>query len=169
MGRRSGARHVDQRRRRCDVLFEAGIGGDGKINPEPDRPIAFGRQISRHSSPERRPRGGEGAPPGSRKQPAAGGGLRAGGRVCYQPQEFLKEDPTMPKGVYVRKFNPIANFGSKRGRPITSLSDRFWAKVNKNGPILIPELGNCWVWTASTDRKGYGKLQIGTLAAPKFI
>lgn len=28
--------------------------------------------------------------------------------------------------------------------------DRFWAKVNKNGPTALPELGPCWLWTAST-------------------
>lgn len=37
--------------------------------------------------------------------------------------------------------------------------DRFWAKVNKDGPIPAhrPELGKCWVWTAS-HAKGYGHL-----------
>lgn len=36
--------------------------------------------------------------------------------------------------------------------------ERFWAKVNKDGPTPAhrPEIGPCWVWTASTDRKGYG-------------
>lgn len=36
--------------------------------------------------------------------------------------------------------------------------DRFWAKVNKNGPIPEhrPELGPCWVWTAHCNVKGYG-------------
>jgi hypothetical protein len=36
---------------------------------------------------------------------------------------------------------------------------RFWAKVNKNGPIQkhCPELGPCWVWTAVRDKKGYGR------------
>lgn len=37
-------------------------------------------------------------------------------------------------------------------------SERFWAKVNKNGPIPVhrPELGPCWVWTGAMDRYGYG-------------
>lgn len=32
-----------------------------------------------------------------------------------------------------------------------TLSQRFWKKVNKNGPVPdhTPELGPCWVWTAS--------------------
>lgn len=35
--------------------------------------------------------------------------------------------------------------------------DRFWAKVDKNGPIpeIFPELGQCWLWTATTIRE-YG-------------
>jgi hypothetical protein len=43
-----------------------------------------------------------------------------------------------------------------------SLADRFWAKVNKNGPIpeYRPDLGPCWIWTASIGTGGYG--QIGT-------
>ena len=24
---------------------------------------------------------------------------------------------------------------------------RFWANVNKKGPVVRPELGRCWVWT----------------------
>ena len=38
--------------------------------------------------------------------------------------------------------------------------DRFWAKVDKNGPIPehAPELGRCWIWMASHSRK-YGNMQ----------
>lgn len=40
------------------------------------------------------------------------------------------------------------------------LGERFWEKVNKNGPVPPhrPELGPCWVWTAgiNTQRGGYG-------------
>lgn len=37
------------------------------------------------------------------------------------------------------------------------IEDRFWPKVDKNGPIPehCPELGSCWVWTACTVQ-GYG-------------
>ena len=36
--------------------------------------------------------------------------------------------------------------------------ERFWAKVDKNGPLCDwrPELGRCWIWTASVNRGGYG-------------
>lgn len=33
---------------------------------------------------------------------------------------------------------------------------RFWAKVNKNGPVIRPELGACWIWTGATHSFGYG-------------
>ena len=37
--------------------------------------------------------------------------------------------------------------------------ERFWPKVNKNGPIPTtnPDLGPCWLWTANTNGK-YGLL-----------
>jgi hypothetical protein len=41
------------------------------------------------------------------------------------------------------------------------LEERFWEKVNKNGPILVKRLGKCWVWTASIDGGGYGLIGLG--------
>lgn len=45
--------------------------------------------------------------------------------------------------------------------PLTQLSDRFWSKVDKNGPVSehAPHLGQCWLWTASTygRRAPYGR------------
>jgi len=62
--------------------------------------------------------------------------------------------------------------GSPRGSMAAFLADhlderlaaRFWAKVNKNGPIPEhkPELGPCWVWTAATDPRGYGRFGVGS-------
>ena len=34
---------------------------------------------------------------------------------------------------------------------------RFWSKVDKDGPIVRPELGPCWVWLAGTFWRGEGK------------
>lgn len=44
-----------------------------------------------------------------------------------------------------------------------TLAERFWAKVDKSGliPAQVPELGPCWVWTASRHPKGYGWFQEG--------
>lgn len=39
---------------------------------------------------------------------------------------------------------------------------RFWSKVNKKGPIpdYAPHLGPCWLWTATEQVAGYGRLKI---------
>lgn len=44
--------------------------------------------------------------------------------------------------------------------PRISTAERFWAKVNKNGPVPphCPKLGPCWIWTKSRFRFGYGRL-----------
>jgi HNH endonuclease len=40
-----------------------------------------------------------------------------------------------------------------------TFDERFWAKVDKNGPVPAhrPELGPCWIWTAGLGN-GYGKI-----------
>jgi hypothetical protein len=54
------------------------------------------------------------------------------------------------------------------GDPTMTLVDRlsgqearFWSKVNKDGPIPAhaPELGQCWIWTASCTKDGYGEFR----------
>jgi len=41
-----------------------------------------------------------------------------------------------------------------------TVAARFWPKVNKKGPVPAHchELGPCWVWTAGTNRQGYGQI-----------
>lgn len=41
--------------------------------------------------------------------------------------------------------------------------ERFWAKVNKEGPVPehCPELGPCWIWTRGKTTAGYGGFYIG--------
>lgn len=36
--------------------------------------------------------------------------------------------------------------------------DRFWAKVDRNGPVPAyrPDLGSCWIWTGAISQNGYG-------------
>ncbi len=45
-------------------------------------------------------------------------------------------------------------------RPTTE--DRFWAKVDKNGPLppIRPDLGPCWLWKGKLTRKGYAQFSI---------
>lgn len=44
------------------------------------------------------------------------------------------------------------------GRGSMTDEERFWAKVDKHGPVPEhrPELGPCWIWTGSTYSNGYG-------------
>jgi hypothetical protein len=37
-----------------------------------------------------------------------------------------------------------------------TLTQRFWSKVDKNGPELSAELGPCWLWTGWKTEDGYG-------------
>ena len=49
----------------------------------------------------------------------------------------------------------------KPGRPYEEVfAERFWSKVDKDGPVPehAPELGKCWIWTAYRDPFGYGEL-----------
>lgn len=41
------------------------------------------------------------------------------------------------------------------------LADRFWAKVNKNGPLITPTFGCCWLWTGALSSNGYGEIHTG--------
>lgn len=42
-----------------------------------------------------------------------------------------------------------------------SMEERFWEKVDKNGPVVREELGPCWQWIAKAQLRGYG--MFGTL------
>lgn len=41
----------------------------------------------------------------------------------------------------------------------TALGERFWSKVNKDGPVPAsrPELGPCWLWTGHVSNRNYGQ------------
>lgn len=47
--------------------------------------------------------------------------------------------------------------------PFNSAVEKFWAQVDKLGPIpeRCPELGACWVWVGNLDQRGgYGRLSL---------
>lgn len=50
--------------------------------------------------------------------------------------------------------------GTPRGKTPKPIGDRFWDKVNKDGPVPqhVPHLGKCWVWTGAKAHKGYGAI-----------
>lgn len=39
--------------------------------------------------------------------------------------------------------------------------ERFWAKVNKDGPVVRAELGPCWLWLGGIKSTGYGHFMPG--------
>jgi hypothetical protein len=41
------------------------------------------------------------------------------------------------------------------------IAERFWAKVNKDGPVVRPELGSCWEWMGAIRPNGYGQMSAG--------
>jgi hypothetical protein len=41
---------------------------------------------------------------------------------------------------------------------VKSLAERFWSKVNKNGPTMPHMTTACWAWTATRIQGGYGRL-----------
>ena len=49
-----------------------------------------------------------------------------------------------------------------------SPEERFWAKVDKDGPLptWAPFLGPCWLWTASVTGPGYGKFYVDGRLTP---
>jgi hypothetical protein len=40
-----------------------------------------------------------------------------------------------------------------------TVEERFWSHVDKNGPVIRPELGPCWIWRSSLI-KGYGAITV---------
>jgi hypothetical protein len=36
--------------------------------------------------------------------------------------------------------------------------ERFWRRVDKNGPAIRVELGECWLWVAEVNTYGYGRV-----------
>lgn len=47
----------------------------------------------------------------------------------------------------------------KNGRRCKPLADRFWPKVNKNGPAS-PDGSLCWLWTGTYRGNGYGQIGV---------
>ncbi len=50
-----------------------------------------------------------------------------------------------------------------RGSPMSPPHQRFWAQLDKDGPIH-PVWGQCWQWTGSYKGKGYGTIRVNNEA-----
>jgi hypothetical protein len=87
-------------------------------------------------------------------------------RVCeYCGDAFLAR----PDKIRMGEGKYCSQICSSRGRAGTRM-ERFWSKVDKNGPIPAhrPELGPCWVWTG-TKAKGYGRIGNGDPDNPRQL
>ena len=69
--------------------------------------------------------------------------------------------PVLAKGLCRLHYKRQYRSGTTDDRR-PAVEERFWAKVDKNGPVpeRRPELGPCHLWTAATDRDGYGQFKI---------
>lgn len=77
-------------------------------------------------------------------------------RVCEACGKDFLALPQAVKSGYARYCGRAcwrAHFGTTE--------QRFWSKVSKDGPVIRPELGACWVWTDHSDPKGYGRFGSG--------
>jgi hypothetical protein len=79
---------------------------------------------------------------------------------------------TLPRDAFEPRFKPssgrthgvhqrcracrveLKDKGISRG----PVEPRFWAKIDKDGTVVRPELGPCWMWTGRIDRDGYGQI-----------
>lgn len=100
---------------------------------------------------------GDAGEAGSRRQPNLG-------RTCALPD---CEQLASKRGLCNRHYIRARRHGSPTASGRAPVHERFWAKVDKNGPVptYAPHLGNCWLWTGAKD-KGYGKFKIGARGTP---
>lgn len=42
-----------------------------------------------------------------------------------------------------------------------SLEDRFWTKIDQNGPVMPGMSTSCWTWMGAKDTGGYGNFNLG--------
>jgi hypothetical protein len=72
------------------------------------------------------------------------------------------ERPAEKVGLCGMHYSRLRRYGDlSRGR--LTPADRFWLKVNKDGPIPphVRHLGRCWEWTDELWSRGYGRLRVG--------
>lgn len=79
-------------------------------------------------------------------------------RICGEPSKAL----SLCNKHYRRQWrgkDPEVDYVRER----KSIEDRFWPRVDKDGPVPPhrPELGRCWVWTGAAPGFGYGVMGVG--------
>src|SRR5437870_1060081 len=76
------------------------------------------------------------------------------GRICqFCGKDFLAHPSNIRRG-----FAKYCSTACKYAAITRSPHDRFWEKVDKNGPAPPhrPEIGPCWLWTGWVKKNGYG-------------
>lgn len=106
---------------------------------------------------ERSEPGAVGAAP-ARGQHPVGGAVMAD-RTCAVPS---CSDPVSKRGWCNRHYLRWRRTGDPEGSLRLDVTSRFWGYVDKAGPLPSerPDLGPCWLWTASLDSHGYGQFRI---------
>jgi HNH endonuclease len=94
--------------------------------------------------------------------PFAGGRPRLAGSVCIvdgcELPRYARGWCSRHYGRWERHGDPLGGDSLRGCDP----AERFWAKVNKDGPIPEhrPDLGPCWVWTGRRNSEDYGRLSV---------
>ena len=65
--------------------------------------------------------------------------------LCYMCRGILKRNPAAEIRPYQIGISSMTE------------EERFWSKVDKNGPQVEGVEGNCWIWLAHLDKDGYGR------------
>lgn len=76
-----------------------------------------------------------------------------------------------PSRARTRRFcSTSCNYAyrAKQVEPREKTLERFWEKVDKNGPIPArhPELGACYLWTGARNEQGYGHFRLNKRVVP---
>lgn len=90
------------------------------------------------------------------------------GRGHNYPPGTACSVPTCAQPVYARgwcrfHWTRWSERGTLDDPIIPTAEQRFWPKVDKNGPIpeYAPQLGPCWLWKSGLNVGGYGAFQVG--------
>lgn len=79
--------------------------------------------------------------------------------TCEQCGASFSAAPSLRKRGLARFCSTACTGDSRRAQERRPAAERFWEKVNKDGPIPshCPELGPCWIWTGSRHPDGRGQ------------
>ena len=69
----------------------------------------------------------------------------------------------VPSKAQARRYCSIECRQRAGYQPRKTLAERFWPRVDLNGPIPPhrSELGACWIWTGGQTTHGYGSMRVG--------